>query len=250
MSKAAFFELFHAGLPRLGPGGFEETANALARAPDLPAVPSVLDIGCGNGAQTLALAKLLPHARIIAVDLHQRFLAELVLRARREGTHERIQVLQADMAKLPFPPQTFDLIWSEGAAYNIGFANALKSWRMLLKPGATAVLSHIAWFRPDAPEEARSFWSQEYPDMEDEAALVQHVAEHGYMLVSCFRLSPQTWWRDFYTPLAEELGRFRARHADKPEWLAVADMTEREMRVHRDHLDYYGYTFFICRRVD
>jgi SAM-dependent methyltransferase len=250
MCQAAFFELFHAGLLRLGPGSFEDTARALGQVTGLPAKPNVADLGCGNGAQTLALAKLLPHARISAVDIHQRFLVELVLRARQEGVHERIQVLQADMAKLPFSPQTFDLIWSEGAAYNIGFANALKGWRMLLKPSATVVLSHIAWFRPDAPEEARSFWSQEYPDMEDEAALVQHVAERGYMLVSCFRLSPQTWWRDFYTPLTEELGRFRARHADKPEWLAVADMTEREMNVHRDYSDYYGYTFFICRRAD
>lgn len=250
MDMEAFFELFHAGLPRLGPGSEADTARALSLVPFLPQSPLVLDIGCGNGAQTLALARLLPAARIIAVDLYPQFLSELSRRARQQGLHGRIQPVRGDMGSLCFRPRTFDLIWSEGASYTIGFAAALRAWRVLLKPGGTVALSDIAWFRDDAPEEARRFWDMEFPGMEDEDAHVRHVAECGYTLVDSFRLPPQSWWTDFYAPLSEELARFRARHSGKPEWLAVADMAQREMDVHRCHHDFYGYGFFVCRNTE
>jgi hypothetical protein len=34
---------------------------------------------------------------------------------------ERLEVIELDMAQMAFPPATFDVIWSEGAIYNLGF---------------------------------------------------------------------------------------------------------------------------------
>ena len=39
------------------------------------------------------------------------------------------------MEHLPFGKEEFDLIWSEGAIYNIGFQRGLKEWREYIKPG-------------------------------------------------------------------------------------------------------------------
>lgn len=248
MPEDAFFELFHPGLPRLGPGSDADTARALAIVQDLPNSPRILDMGCGNGAQTLALARLLPGARVVAVDRYSHFLRELMRRTRTEGCQDRVLAVAGDMGNPCFPSSSFDLVWSEGAAYSIGFANALRTWRPLLKPGAWTVISHIAWFQAEPSEEARRFWNQEYPDIEDEEALVRHIDENGYSLASRFRLPASSWWGDFYAPLATELARFRERHAGDRERLAVADMVEDELHIHQNHMEEYGYLFLVCRR--
>jgi SAM-dependent methyltransferase len=69
-----FFEI-HKDLPREGPGGDVHTWRALAaiRA-ELPDKPVVLDIGCGPGRQTIALAHYLPGAAVHAIDTHQPYL--------------------------------------------------------------------------------------------------------------------------------------------------------------------------------
>jgi ubiquinone/menaquinone biosynthesis C-methylase UbiE len=115
------------GLPRLGPGSAECTLKALALCEDLPAAPEILDVGCGTGVKTLVPASATA-GRITATDLIGPFLAQLEERAAETGLDQRIQTLAADMNNLPFPDDRFDLIWSEGAAYVMGFDNALRQW--------------------------------------------------------------------------------------------------------------------------
>ena len=105
-----FFAL-HDGLPREGPGSRACTARALAMAGALPAAARVLDIACGPGMQTMDLAALLPDAGIVALDNHAPFLAELERRAVERGVDGRVTTLRADMAAIPCPPGSFDLIW-------------------------------------------------------------------------------------------------------------------------------------------
>ena len=42
----------------------------------------------------------------------------------------------ADMRALPFPHATFDLVWSEGALYSIGFTEGLRVSAEVVNPGA------------------------------------------------------------------------------------------------------------------
>jgi len=63
-----FFEIFEA-LPRQGPGDEKSTRKAFKKLGELPDRPEILDVGCGTGVQTLALAKLTP-GKITAFDNH------------------------------------------------------------------------------------------------------------------------------------------------------------------------------------
>jgi SAM-dependent methyltransferase len=114
--RAVFFTL-HSGLPREAPGDRASVMRALELAQPLPPAPDVLDIACGPGGQTIDLAELLPEARITALDAHRPFLRELQRRAVERGLAERIRTVHGDMARLPFGPASFDLIWCEGGAY-------------------------------------------------------------------------------------------------------------------------------------
>ncbi|MGE4054802.1 MAG: cyclopropane-fatty-acyl-phospholipid synthase family protein, partial [Vicinamibacterales bacterium] len=88
-TTALFFEIFNNDLPRQGPGDTASTLRALASVPAPGPGNRILDLGCGTGAQTLVLATHLA-AKIIAIDNHAPFVAELNRRARTTGLEDRI----------------------------------------------------------------------------------------------------------------------------------------------------------------
>jgi ubiquinone/menaquinone biosynthesis C-methylase UbiE len=239
----------HEGLPRLGPGNAESTLRALYLCEDLPAAPDVLDIGCGVGVQTLVLASAID-GRIIATDLFGQFLAELNRAAAALGLEGRIQTRQADMHDLPFADGSFDLIWSEGAAYVMGFDQALSGWRRLGRPGGYLVVSELSWFRPDPPSEIKEFWDLNYPAMRGVDANLAAARALGWMPVANFHLPAEAWTRDYYGPLRGRLPDFREVHAGDPDAQAVADMTEQEMDIMDRYSDVCGYEFYVLRRTE
>lgn len=82
----------HQHNPRQGPGDDAQTALALRLTGFDTAAPlRVADIGCGTGAATLALARLLPQAQITAVDFLPPFLVKLHERAQAAGVDGRIR---------------------------------------------------------------------------------------------------------------------------------------------------------------
>ena len=157
-----FYEIFSASLPRLGAGDDASTKKALAMMLETGSSAwddfrlrklRVLDVGCGNGAPTIQLAKNIT-GTILAVDNHQPFLDELRRRAEAAGVSDKIQTLQKDMRDLGRDEGVFDLIWSEGALFVMGFSAGLAACRSMLSAGGLLAVSEMAWFRPDAPANA------------------------------------------------------------------------------------------------
>ena len=155
----------HKNSERQGPGSENDTLKALDYL-DLPTDQNlkVADIGCGSGGQTISLAKNL-NGKIIAVDLFPEFLNELNEKTQKSGLTDKIVTLEKSMDDLPFNEGEFDLIWSEGAIYNIGFENGLKKWKDLLKVGGYLAVSEITWITQSRPNEIEEFWQSEYPEV-------------------------------------------------------------------------------------
>ena len=235
-------------LPRQGPGSPETTRRAFELLGQLPEQPKVLDIGCGTGAQTMELAKLTP-GHIIGLDVFDWALDGLARKVEEAGLIGRVHTIQQSMDAMEFPDETFDLIWSEGALYIMGFENALKVCRKLLKPGGYLAASEASWFRDDAPEELRDFWMAGYPDIKTVDDNLQLIADCGYEVLGHFDLPDSTWWDDYYTPMLKLLPGLRAKYADSTDALATLDENETEMEMHRKYSAFYGYEFFVCRRL-
>ena len=240
-----FFELF-GDLPRQGPGSPASTRQALGLVPNVGPHTRVLDVGCGTGAQTLALAQSSP-ARIVAVDIHPPFVDELNRKALELGISERLEARVADMRHLDFASGSFDLIWCEGAIYNVGLDTGLRDWRRLLRPGGHVALTEVCWQKPGAPAECVAFWNREYPAIRDICALLEAVAACGYETVGHFSLPASAWWDDYYRPLQDNVTAFRRRHQDDPEAQDLADQCQREIDVWHAYSDFYGYEFFVLR---
>jgi ubiquinone/menaquinone biosynthesis C-methylase UbiE len=72
-----------------------------------PAGSTVLEAGCGVGAQTVTLARHSPDARITSVDISPASLAQARRRAEAAGV-TNVAFLEADLFALPFAPGSFD----------------------------------------------------------------------------------------------------------------------------------------------
>ena len=68
------------------------------------------------------------------------------------------------MDNLPFEDEECDVIWSEGAIYNIGFERGVRDWRRYLKAGGLLVASEITWLTGSRPQELQKYWDDEYPE--------------------------------------------------------------------------------------
>jgi ubiquinone/menaquinone biosynthesis C-methylase UbiE len=243
--KAVFWDI-HSGLPREGPGNRESTAHALGIAAPLPQSARVLDIACGPGMQTIDLADLLPDATICAVDRHEPFVKEVNRRAASRGVSNRVSAVLGDMRSLDFPPASFDLIWCEGAAYIMGVAEALRSWRVPLKPGGKLALSEAVWLRSDPPEDVRRIWSDDYPDMGTIESCRALARECGYRLLGDFVLPDSAWW-EYYEPMRRRLESLASKYAGDTAAEAILRESAEEIATYRKYSQYYGYVFLVMR---
>ena len=200
------------------------------------------------GRQTLDLAKL-TSGRIMALDNHRPFLEMLQERSHTDDLLAEIQMVQGDMAALGFEPESFDLIWSEGAAYIMGFDTAMKAWRPLLRPGGSMVISHVVWFKRDRPKEIARFWAEEWPDIsyyKDNNVIVE---ESGYELIDYFPLPQESWWTNYYHPIKTKLAKMRIKYKDNRDAQGIFESFQLEMDMHRKYAEYYGYGFYVMRRL-
>ena len=240
-----FFEVYEA-LPRQGPGNRACAARALGLC-RLPSAPTVLDLGCGIGGQTLHLAELTSGA-IVAVDNHAPVIERLRWSVAERGLSYRVWPMVADIAHPAFAAERFDLIWSEGALYNIGIERALQLYRPLLRPGGHLAFSDAVWRKEDPPPEVRELFEQDYPTMGCATDVVAVIGRCDLDLLGHFTLPDEAWWDEFYTPMLRRVAELRIKYAADGEALAVLDQIGAEPEFYRRHSESYGYEFFVARR--
>lgn len=240
-----FLEL-HQGNPQEGPGNHESTKRALEMLGELPPKSRILDLGCGPGRQTLDLLRL-TEASVTALDNHQEYLDQLTKSVHEQGFSERLGIVLGDMAQLNFSRESFDLIWSEGALYSIGFEEGLKLVSPLLKKGGGIAVSELTAIATGAPEEGKEFWQGEYPAMKDIAGNLELFESVGFTEVKHFVLPECAWW-DYYNPMIEKHRAFREKYAGNKTAMAVLEFEEKEIEMVRRYSDYFGYVFYVARR--
>lgn len=245
--RQLFFEVFET-LPRQGPGNRACAAKALALCRDLPPSPAIIDLGCGVGGQTLHLAELTA-GTIVAVDNHAPSTERLQETVAEHGLSQRVSPVVGDLSNLEQPPASFDLVWSEGALYNIGIQNALRVCHRLLRPGGYLAFTDAVWRKGNPPPEVKASFEDDYPTMGRVADVLAAIGRSGFSLIDHFTLPDEAWWDDFYTPMRQRIEELRSRYAVDDEALAVLDQLAQEPDMHQRYSDYYAYEFFVARRV-
>jgi SAM-dependent methyltransferase len=119
-----------------------------------PGGSTVLEVGCGTGAQTVTLARNSPGARIIAFDRSAASLARARERVRGAGV-ENVELWQADLFALPFADESFDHLFVCFVLEHLPDPPvALQTLERLLKLGGTITVFEgdhgSAYFHPDS----------------------------------------------------------------------------------------------------
>ena len=241
----ALIEL-HRGLERQGPGDADYSNYIVSQIPALPTNPRIADIGCGAGAGTLFLADKFK-SKVRAVDFSREFLDELEERSNQRGLEHLVETIECDMGKLSWEPGSIDLLWSEGAAYNITFEGALKAWRPLMAANGIAVVSEMNYFNSDVPEPVKMYMQKAYPAIKTEQENAEIINSSGFTGLGIHRLPSRAWWDNYYGPLRENMKSFK--HSEDSIMQAVIKETEEEMKLFEEHERYYGYSFYIMKAL-
>ncbi|HSQ70335.1 MAG TPA: class I SAM-dependent methyltransferase [Steroidobacteraceae bacterium] len=234
---------------RQGPGGDDETRLAVAlsglgRRRDL----KIADIGCGTGASTLLLAKELD-ASVVAVDFVPEFIRRLAVAAERASLGGRIESLVASMESLPFEDRSLDAIWSEGAIYNIGFANGIKAWRRFLKPGGILAVSELTWLTQTRPAALEQHWLREYPEVDTASAKMAVLEKNGFSPVGYFTLPRRCWLDNYYRPLQARFPDFLSRHGDSGAAAAIVAAEQNEISLYERYSAFVGYGYYVAGKT-
>jgi SAM-dependent methyltransferase len=239
---------YFASLERQGPGSTEVTIKALSFIDNLSGRSRIADIGCGTGGQTVVLAEHAP-GHITAIDLFPAFIDLLNANIMKHNLGERISGVVGSMEELPFKPGELDLIWSEGAIYNIGFERGINEWREFLKPGGYLAVTEASWFTGERPAEIEAFWNDAYPEIDTIPNKVEQMQKAGYLPVATFILPENCWTDNFYTPQVEAREAFLRKHAGNKTAEAFIASEKHETELYYKYKDYYGYVFYIGKKI-
>ena len=159
-----------------------------------------------------------------------------------------VEIQQGSGIRVRHPEEgSFDLIWSEGAIYFLGFEAGLRLWRDFLAPDGIIVVSECSWLTDDRPSEVETFWRDAYPTMGSVAENRARAISAGFDLFDSFVLPASDWWDNYHTPLLARLAELRSE-ADAG-LRAVIEDTEREIDLYRRYGDTYGYVFYLMALV-
>ena len=152
--------------------------------------PYILDIGCGTGVPTIELATI-SDGHIIGIDIDVTSLNLLRRKIKKMGLNNQVGVIKDSILTMDFPGESFDIIWSEGSIFVIGFENGIKKWRRFLKPNGFLVI---------------------HDENKDKTNKLGLITKYGYSLIAQFEISENLWWQEYFTPLELLIKEFRNKY--------------------------------------
>jgi ubiquinone/menaquinone biosynthesis C-methylase UbiE len=188
--------------------------------------PRILDIGCGSGIPTLELARL-GQGEVIGIDIDQTALDKFASNIAESGLSDRVRALNCSLIDMNFTEESFDIIWSEGSIYVIGFERGLKEWKRFLKPGGFMVIH------------------DEQGDVNEK--LVQ-ISTCGYDLLGSFLLSKETWWKEYFAPLEKSITEAQTEYSNNLKVLEEIHQAQGELDTFKKNPERNSSVYFVMKR--
>ncbi len=237
---------YFSSIKRQGPGSEASTLEAI-----IPAITpnfKIADIGCGTGSSTIQLAKE-TKASVQAIDLFPDFLNKVKQNAELAGVSDKVSTLQADMTQLSLEKESLDLIWSEGAIYNIGFEKGLQEWNHFIRKNGYIAVTESTWLTDARPAEIESFWMDAYPEMDTLEHNITKMEKAGYRVINTMVLPNDCWTKEFYEPQMNAQKVFLERHPDDFTAIELVKNQRHEAELFAKYNSFYGYVWYIGQKI-
>lgn len=239
---------YYSNLERQGPGSPEMTIKALSFIDNLTPDSLIADIGCGTGGQTMVLAQHAP-GHITGIDLFSYFIDLFNNNSQKLNLQKRVRGIVGSMDKLSFKEEELDLIWCEGAIYNIGFNRGLNEWRKFLKQGGYLAVTEASWFTEERPAEIDKFWVDAYPEIDTIPNKVAQMQKAGYIPVATFILPENCWTDHFFAPQVQLQELFLKKYSGNKTVEDFIAWERHETQLYHKYKEYYGYVFYIGKKI-
>ncbi len=239
---------YYASVERQGPGSPEVTLKALSFIDTLSQESHITDLGCGTGGQTMVLAQHAP-GKITGVDVFPTFIEQFNSNAGKLNLQPRVKGIVGSMDNLQFQQEELDLVWCEGAIYNIGFERGLSEWKEFLKTGGYVAVSEASWFTDERPAEIEKFWMDAYPGIDTITNKIEQVQKAGYIPVATFILPENCWTEHFYAPQVSAQEAFLRKHAGNKAAEDFIAYQRYEAQLYDQYKAFYGYVFYIGKKM-
>ena len=236
----------HKDMPRQGSGRNKYTKKAFDMIPRIDK-PNILDIGCGPGMQTIALAKL-SGGHVIGIDIIQQYLDQLQESIEKEHLQDRVEAVNQSMDNIQFPEASFDILWAEGSIFIMGFEQGLREWKKFLKPKGYLAVHEMAWIKESPPQEIREYWERVYPQIATIETNLRIIEQCGYRSIGTFPLPEDAWWELYYTPLENRLKDLRIKFKDNPKAMEMIEESQLEINMFRKYNAWYGSVFYVMQK--
>lgn len=136
--------------PNMCSGGYE-TIRTIVKECNLRHDAKMLEIGSNTGFSSIEFASIMPHAKVIGIDINSRSVELAKNKANTKEIHN-VEFLVADATKLDFPDNEFDLVFCNNATSFIDEKEqAVEEYIRVLKSGGYLVAVPV-YYRETPPK--------------------------------------------------------------------------------------------------
>jgi ubiquinone/menaquinone biosynthesis C-methylase UbiE len=174
----------------------------------------------------MELARL-GQGEVMGIDIDQPALDKLTKKIREAGFSNRVQAVNCSILDMVFPDESFDIIWSEGSIFVIGFERGIQEWKRFLKPNGFMVIH------------------DEKGNVEEK---LEQISKCGYKLLGYFILSEDTWWTEYFAPLERLIAKSQASYTDDPQALEELNQARREVEMFKNNPERNSSAYFVMQK--
>ena len=164
---------------------------------------------------------------VIGIDIDQLALDKFASKIPDSGFSDRVKALNCSLINMNFPDESFNIIWSEGSIYAIGFEKGLKEWKRFLKSDGYMVI---------------------HDEQGNVREKLDQISVCGYNLMGYFLLSQDTWRREYFDPLEKLVNEFQPKLTDDPKSSDELIQAQEELEMFRKNHERNSSAYFIMKR--
>lgn len=154
---------------------------------------TVLDYCCGNGDNSIRIAKMTRAKKCVGIDISDISVENAKKRAKAQGVADKTEFLVADAENTKFPDDSFDIIICAGVLHHLDIRAAFPELARILKPSGKIIAIEALNINPifhlyrKLTPELRTEWETEHIlGPKDLTTAAEHFAE---MSVDYFHLA-------------------------------------------------------------
>ncbi len=174
----------------------------------------------------MELARL-GQGEVIGIDIDQPALDKLTLKIKEAGFSNRVQAVNCSILGMVFPDDSFDIIWSEGSIFVIGFERGIQEWNRFLKPNGFMVIH------------------DEKGNVEEK---LEQISNYGYKLRGYFILSEDIWWTEYFAPLEKLVAKWQTSYTEDPYTLEELNQAQRELEMFKNNPERNNSVYFVIQK--